>query len=103
MEIKLTELKSIIDRLFKHIIEVRGVEKVEVKKNLYWNIPEETLYNVNEDPKDIDIGSLCDEWDFISSLLDESKQPVAYQLTEVAAILRYIGEVLGKELAKSGG
>jgi hypothetical protein len=103
MEIDVVKLKAIVDRLFQHIIETRGVRRVELGSDLYWSIPEEELYNVVDRPEELDIGRLSDDWEFVSKLLNGDADPVAYQLTEVAPLLRRLGEVLGKELATKGG
>ena len=60
------------------------------------------MYEI-EEPKELDIGSLSDDWEFLSKLLQSENQPVAYQLTQVAPLLRYLGEWLGEDLAKDGG
>lgn len=103
MEIELKELQLIINRLIDHIVKTRNIDRVVVKETAYWNIPPESLYKLDEKPSMLDVGDLRDDWEFVSSFLDESRQPVAYQLTEVAPLLRYIGETLGQDLAKHGG
>jgi hypothetical protein len=103
MEIDLVEFKKIIDRLFHHIIVTRDTKSCEINASNYWNIPSPDVYSGDKDPTNLDIGSLEDDWEFLSRLLDENNQPVAYQLTEVAPLLRYIGETLGEKLAKYGG
>lgn len=102
MDIDTRELRVVINRLLDHIIETRGIEKVSLDENFYWNVPEEQAYDMNA-TIECDVGSLEDEWEFVSSLLDPDSDPVAYQLTEVAPIIRRIGEVLGKQLAGEGG
>ena len=103
MEINLVDLKKVINHLLDHIIETREITSFELKNNFYWNIPSPDVYNVDIKPKELDIGSIHDEWEFLSDLLDNENQPVAYQLTELAPILRYIGDRLGDDLAKFGG
>ena len=103
MEIDVVKLKSAIDRLFQHIIETRGVQRVELGSDLYWDMPEEALYNVVDQPQELDIGRLSDDWEFVSKVLEDDANPVAYQLTEIAPLLRRLGEVLGRELASRGG
>lgn len=103
MELDLRALKAVTNRLFDHIIEVRGMTKVNLEQPYYWHLPTESLYDIARNPRDFDIGSLADDWEFVSCLLDEQTQPVAYQLTELAPLLRYIGEVAGEELAQDGG
>lgn len=103
MEIDLGELKTIINRLLDHAIDKRGVTSVRLEKNYYWNISEESRYDMAIKVPDFDVGSLVDDWGFVSHLLDKESDPIVYQLTEVAPILRYVGESLGRELAKYGG
>src|SRR5262245_39202325 len=103
MELDVSELKAVIDRIFDHIITVRRVRTVELGADLYWDIPPEGLYNVIDEPEHFDIGRLSDDWEFVSGLLKEDASPVAFQLTEVAPLLRRLGEVLGQTLAPKGG
>jgi hypothetical protein len=103
MEIDVVKLRAVVDRLLQHIIETRGVRRVELGSDLYWDIPEEALYNVIDQPESLDVGRLTDDWEFVSALLQEGAEPVAYQLTEVAPLLRRLGEVLGRGLASKGG
>jgi hypothetical protein len=103
MEIDVVKLKSVIDRLLDHIIKTRGVRRVELGSDLYWDMSEEALYNVVDRPQELDIGRLSDDWELVSKVLEDGAGPVAYQLTEVAPLLRRLGEVLAKDLAAKGG
>lgn len=103
MELDVEKLKKIVDRLFQHIVERHGVRTVELGTDFYWAIPEDELYNVVDQPTELDVGRLSDDWEFVAKLLDEANSPVAYQLTEVAPLLRRLGEVLGRNLAPKGG
>lgn len=102
-EIKIADIKEVVNRLLDHIAKTRGVETVEIDNPFYWNIPATEIYDVTRYVAELDIGSLDDDWEFVSGLLDPSGIPVTYQLTEVAPLLRYIGETLGPALAKDGG
>lgn len=103
MEIDLVELKKVVDRLFEHVIETRGVKVLRIEGNYYWNIPDDGVYNMSNKPTELNIGSLNDDWNFISSLLNDNADPVAYQFTEVSPLLRYLGQALSRDLAKFGG
>ena len=103
MDINFIELKQIVDRLFTHIIETRGMENCKFDEDYYWNIPDSELYQMYDKPKEIDIGSLCDDWELLFRLLDLEEQPLAYQFTQLASIFRYLGDHLRKELAQYGG
>lgn len=98
MEIQLQQLRDIVNRLFDHLITTKQVDKVELGADLYWDVPEERRYvgSTQPQPDDLDVGDLEDDWEFVSSLLNKDTDPVAYQLTEVAPLLRRVGEVLAK-------
>ena len=103
LQLDLRDLRRAINVALDHIIEARGVETVEIAQPFYWNVPQDTRYDVAQDPPDLDVGSLADEWDFCANLLDGSAPPVALQLDELAPILQYVGVVLGERLAGQGG
>ena len=103
LEINLMDLKMVTNRLLDHAIDELGVERIPVDSPFYWNIPTTQLYEMDRKPTELDIGSLADDWELTSDLKNNQNKPVCYQLTEVAPLLRYIGEVLGKDLAKYGG
>jgi hypothetical protein len=102
-EIDLVELKAVIDRLLDHVIETRGVRTVALEDRYDWEVPAPARYRTEVDPGALDVGNLADDWEFVSRLLREENQPVAYQLTELAPLLAYIGEALAKDLGKRGG
>lgn len=103
LKIRLDEIKKITDRLFEHVIAERGETSICIDKNFYWNIPFEALFDMEMSPQNLDIGSLSDDWSFLSKLVDEKKMPLARQFVELATLLRVIGEVLGDKLASVGG
>jgi hypothetical protein len=102
-EIDLMELKAVVDRLLDHVIETRGVRTVALEDPYYWEVPAPARYKTEVGPGDLDVGNLADDWEFVSGLLREENQPVAYQLTELGPLLAYIGEALAKDLGKRGG
>ena len=103
MKINLIELKQIIDILFVHIVETGGIKECEIDQDLYWQIPDPEVYNLNDAPKEFHIGGLYDDWEFLSKILNPERQPLANQLTELAPILRYLGEYLPDKLTHCGG
>lgn len=102
-EIKIADLKKAVNRLLDHIVETRHVDSITIEHPYYWHIPADQIYNMDADVRDLDVGSLEDDWEFASALLDDGEIPVAYQLTQIAPLLRYIAETLGVALAKEGG
>lgn len=102
-KISLESLQIITNKLFDHIIKIRNVKYVELSSNYYWIVDNGQLYDINNEPSEFSIGSLVDDWEFLSQLTIQEALPVAYQLTELGPLLSFIGEILGKELAKQGG
>ena len=102
-EVDLVELKKVVNRLLDHVIETRGVRAVTLGDRYYWEVPAPDRYRVEVDPGELDVGDLADDWEFVSRLLQEENQPVAYQLTELAPLLAYLGEVLARDFGEQGG
>ena len=103
MEIDLRDLRTIVLRLLDHVIETRGVDRIDVEHNFFWEVPTSSVYTTTQPPDQLDVGSISDNWEFLSMLLKDDALPVAYQLTELAPLLRAVGERLGAELASRGG
>jgi hypothetical protein len=103
INIDIIKLKQIIDIIFDHITKTRGVTQCELKESLYWYFSEEEIYNMYNNPKELLLGDLYDDLEFLSLVLDPENQPLAYQLTQLAPILRYLGEKLDSELVGQGG
>jgi hypothetical protein len=103
--INLNELQRAINVVLDHLIKTRGIETVNLDKDFYWDIPSETLYDMNLDPPNlrIDVGSLYCDWEMFGKLLQTDWVPVCYQLTQVAPLLRYIGEATAAQTAGKGG
>lgn len=102
MEIDLHQLRTVTIRLLDHLITTEDVCKIGPKANFYWDMRPEALYDMSREPREFDVGSLADDWEFISSLLDQNNEPVIYQFTELAPILRYVGEVLSGSFSDKG-
>ena len=102
-EIDLVKLRTILNRLLDHIIETRGVRTLALERQLYWEVPAPARYEVGTQPGELDVGDLADDWELISKLLQADDLPAAYQLTEVAPLLAYVGERLAGELGPRGG
>ena len=101
--IDLRDLQKVINVLFDHIVETRGVKDVELERVFYWTVPLDEQFDLDRRPSTLHVGSLADDWDFVRGNLDENPLPLAYSLTEVAPLVSAIGAVLGARLAAKGG
>jgi hypothetical protein len=102
-KIKLLDVKKITDRLFDHLIETRGEKEIDIDRSFYWHIPFDELFDMEKKPQNIDVGSLEDDWEFVSEILKEEHSAVARQFTELSILFRFIGEKMGEKLAAVGG
>ncbi|HYX37724.1 MAG TPA: hypothetical protein VE954_31875 [Oligoflexus sp.] len=91
MEIKVSELRSIANKLFDHL-EHRGHSSLTIESDFYWSIPQEQLYDTYADPKNFTQGQLSDDWSELQSILKGEKEPLGFALVWLASVLRKIGE-----------
>lgn len=75
-EIGLVKLRAIVNRLLDHVIETRGVRKVALEKQYYWEVPAPERYRIEGNPGELDVGNLTDDWEFVSKLLQGDDPPV---------------------------
>lgn len=90
MKISVRELRAISDKLWDHLA-AEGYDEIEVPYDFYWDIPEEALHDLNHPPAEHYVGQLSDDWSFLQNLLDSNRDPVAYELVKLSAIVRAIG------------
>ena len=91
MKLNLSDLYAVSEKLFLHL-EKQGLEVIDIPVDYYWNIPREQLYNPYEDPSDLDLGQLTDNWSELQKILESENEPLAYYFVWLAAIMRAVGE-----------
>lgn len=91
MKVKFDDLRILLDKILKHL-EEDGIKSVELESDYYWNIPKEYLYDSYEEPKELDMGQLYDDMEFLNNILEGRNEPIGHALVWLSAILRYIGE-----------
>lgn len=93
MEIDITELKRIADKLFEHLQET-GHQAVSVDHDYYWDVTQDTRYNPYLEPTDLTLGlgqitnDLCE----LRRIGDGKAEPISYALVWLSAVIRAIGE-----------
>ena len=102
-KVDLLELGQIVDAIISRALAKRESSSVTLDQNLYWHLPSPVVYDVTKDAPKADIGSLHDDWDFLKDIATGEQEPLANNLVGLSQLLRYVGEVLGDELAKDGG
>lgn len=91
MEITLSELKAVFLQEVNHLEEL-GYEKIEIPVDYYWNIPQDLIYDPYNEPKNLDMGQLSDDWQELQKTLRGDRDPLTYDLVWLSTILRAIGE-----------
>ena len=96
MEIDIDKLRLITDQIFDHISRDLKINKVSLEQDYYWNVPSEFLFDMDSAPKELDIGQLYDDWEFLLKTLDDEEQAISLMFVHLAPLLRYIGEKVGQ-------
>lgn len=101
MQIDLEELRAVVNRLIDQAVKTHGSARITLNAEVYWDIDQFELYDPTQKPTDIELGSLSDDWEFLGNVR-KGVDIAAVQLTQVAPLLRRVGERLGEELASRG-
>ena len=64
---------------------------MEVDQDYYWFIPEDSLYNPYETPKDLTLGQLWEEWKGLREVLTEERDMNFLDIIWLSGIFRYLG------------
>lgn len=95
MEIEISKLRDVTDRLLSHV-EQLGHQSVEIPYDYYWDIQAPARYDFTKKPGEPTVGQLYDDWAELEKILRNDNEPIAYGLVWLSALLRVIGEeVLG--------
>lgn len=96
VEINIAELRVVINRILEHIEHDLGNVTVNLEEDDYWDVANEERYDFTKSPENFEHGQLHDDWEFLSSILNDKDQAVALMLIHVAPLLRRIGEQVGQ-------
>ena len=91
IEIDTQTLRLACERIIDHLEKTENA-KIMLDEDFYWNIPEDTIYNMSGQPTNLDIGQLSDDWKEVQAIVHQEKDPVSFALVWLGAIMRAIGE-----------
>jgi hypothetical protein len=91
MEIDIKTLETATQYIFQHIKD-KGIKSIEIEEDFYWNINSQEKYDSYNEPKDLDLGQLSDDWLEIKKIAFREKQPISYSLVWLAALYKILGE-----------
>jgi hypothetical protein len=93
MTVCLDEIEAIVAAVFS-VLRDGGVETLDIDDGYYWNIPAEELQNFPGPPRDLDIGDLSEDWEFLSAHARQPDFAGGAPLRWLASVLRSAGDSL---------
>lgn len=87
MKINIDELQLILSQQLSRLKESKGAD-IELNNDFYWDIPSEDLYNPYQEPKELTLGQLSDDWQEIKRLTDNQLDAIPYDLKRISNILK---------------
>jgi hypothetical protein len=91
MKVSTEELRRAATALLRHV-EDSGQKEFEIEEDFYWDVPADKRYAPYEEPKGLTMGQLSDDWSEVTQMISGDRQPVAYGLVWLAAVMRRVGE-----------
>lgn len=88
--IKVSDLKKLINLIAFKLNDLDESSSFTIENDLYWNIQEQDLYNVYENPNELTIGSLIEDWIFLETIILEKRDILDYDLNKLSTILKYL-------------
>jgi hypothetical protein len=87
-------LRKSINRILDFIEKDLGISEVQLKQNYYWSIADDVLYAMEAPPKQLDVGSLKDDWDFVLSAAKDSGQQIPMLFIHLAPLLHALSRAV---------
>jgi hypothetical protein len=87
-------LRDVTNRIFDFIEKELQMKSVEVPQNFYWSISDDQLYDMTSKPKEVDCGSLADDYEFISSSHKSANDAIPLELIHIAPLLNALAKAV---------
>ncbi len=94
-KVTVRELRQASNLLFDYLDKCVH-HSIELDADYYWIITEKERYDPYNEPKDLGLGQLYDDWQKMQEIAEGSSEPIAYHLVWLSAILTYVGERIVK-------
>lgn len=91
-EISVSDLKKILRLVLEELDQRDEEDNFKLEDDLYWNIRDEEWCEIYREPKDLTMGSLIDDREFLEKAICGERKLIPYDLCKLAALLRYIGQ-----------
>jgi hypothetical protein len=88
MKVNIDEIQKITSLLLSKLKESKGSE-IEISNDYYWDISQDELYSLYEEPKNITLGQLSDDLEELQRLA-KSDDAIMYDLKRLSNILKVL-------------
>jgi len=89
-KIDILELRKITNLIFEHIIDILEIESVELTEDMYWSISPKDLYDIEHEPKNLGIGQLYDDLDFLRNTIKDESAATPPMMIHLAPIFQFL-------------
>jgi len=91
MTINVQDFEKVVAALFVQLKEQSG-ETIEIKdEDYYWAINQDEKYNPYQQPSELTIGQLSEDWDSMSEILNKQRSPISYDFVKISSLMQIIG------------
>jgi hypothetical protein len=87
-KVRIDVLRNVTNRILDFIERDLQMESVELPHNFYWSMSDDVLYELNQQPQQLDCGSLIDDLEFVTSAHENPSQAIPLVLMHVAPLLK---------------
>lgn len=91
MRVAVDELRRITDQLLTYV-EARAGSQVEVEADFYWHVPDAAKYDKYEEPKELDVGQLSEDWERLAAISVGDSPAVGAALAWLGEVLKAVGK-----------
>ena len=90
--VRLDEIEKAIHLVIEHL-KKQHIVVAELPEDYYWEISEEQRYDPAQNPNDLSLGQLSEDWERVQQIVNGDAPPVGYAFVWLASLLRKIGSV----------
>ena len=91
MDIKVSELRSVINHLLDYVEQETG-STINVERDAYWFVSNDAVYDPYAESPKLTMGQLSDDWQNLKGILDKKDNTVGYALVWASTLLRAVGD-----------
>lgn len=92
--VDISVLRDVTNRIFDFIERDLKMRSVELSRDFYWSIPDEELHEVDRKPQELTVGSLVDDFHFVTTAHKDPDQAIPVTLMHVAPLLKWLSRAV---------